>query len=573
MADIVTASGHAGYQWDLDADHIIWFGLWQPLFGDNVEHPPYNAETLSAVIHPDDQYLVFGSGSMRFDREFRIRKSNGQMVWVHEHGTTDCEAGRCIRQRGLLCVIDGPRKVAMSTAQAVVETDLLTGRPNRTAMLDRLDKVMEGARDIKHASAYMVVSIDKMSFVNEAVGTKSGDELLRSMGDRLCEICPTKSIVARVGGDMFGILLPNMARDLNSLAERILQSFRERHLTSPAGPLHITVSIGSIRTANLDIKSPEAMIKAEQALKEARQQGRNKYCEYKESATRAQENRAVLEISEQVKMALKQDKLRLAYQPVIDTETGKVLFYEALARMFRDDGQIMAAAEFIPVVEQQGLEQEFDRHVLDIAIKEMEAAPDLRLAVNISGLTASNTEWPEYIQRILKPRPHIARRLIIEITETAAIVDVTETKRLVDSLKQLGSQVALDDFGAGSTSIRHLRNLSLAIMKIDRELLLNIIDNAEQQHLVRMLIIIARGLNLKTVAEGVESEPVAQWLRREKVDMMQGYYFGRPSLSRPWLELKDAEAPETRTQELLGVPPAGDKPGPVEFHVASFVHV
>jgi EAL domain-containing protein (putative c-di-GMP-specific phosphodiesterase class I) len=146
----------------------------------------------------------------------------------------------------------------------------------------------------------------------------------------------------------------------------------------------------------------------------------------------------------------------------------------------------------------------------------------------------------------LGQRTHVAQRLIVEITETAAIVDVSETRRFIDSLIELGGRIALDDFGAGFTSIRHLRSLSLSIMKIDKDLLHNLTTNAEQQHVVHMLIELARGLGLKTVAEGIENEEMAAWFRREKVDMMQGYYFGKPALDRPWLAAK-AETPATRS--------------------------
>jgi EAL domain-containing protein (putative c-di-GMP-specific phosphodiesterase class I) len=310
------------------------------------------------------------------------------------------------------------------------------------------------------------------------------------------------------------------------------------------------------------------MIRTEQALREARQRGRNQFVEYQDSPARVQENRSVLEIADRVKQALRYKRLKLAFQPIIEAETGHVLFYEALARLLRDDGSIMAAAEFIPIVEQQGLAGELDRHVLDLAVGELEREKSLRLAVNVSGLTAAQADWPNYIRQLLAPRPDVASRMIIEITETAAIMDVAETKRLVETLNDLGSHVALDDFGAGSTSIRHLRSLSLSIMKIDRELLLNLIGNSEQQHLVRMLIQLARGLGLKTVAEGVETEDVAQWLIKEKVDMMQGYYFGRPSLDRPWLDLIGADAPASKIKDLFGARLSSG-----QVHVTSFMHV
>ena len=329
--------------------------------------------------------------------------------------------------------------------------------------------------------------------------------------------------------------------------------------------MHITVTLGAIRFADLSLTMPDSMIYAEQAVREARDGGRNQFVEYQESASRSEANRATLELSERVKLALKHDGLRLAFQPVIDTESGQVLFYEALARMFADDGQLIMAADFIPIVEQQGLASEFDRHVLDLTIRELETHSELRLAMNISGLTASQSDWPAYVHEKLSKRPDLAHRLIIEITETAAIIDVAETKRFADQFKLLGGQVALDDFGAGSTSIRHLRGLSLGIMKIDRDLLVNMIGHAEQEHLVRMLIQMARGLKLKTVAEGVETEDVANWLRREKVDMMQGYFFGRPSLERPWLALRGADAPETRAQAVLASPATNSNAGPTQI--------
>jgi len=278
----------------------------------------------------------------------------------------------------------------------------------------------------------------------------------------------------------------------------------------------------------------------------------------------------LLELGERIKHAFKHNGFRLAYQPVIETATSRILFYEALVRMFDDDGQPIAAAKFVPAIEQLGLAFELDRLVLDMAIKELEAYPDLCLAINVSGLTASQSEWPDHVRQVLGQRPQAAQRLIIEITETAAIVDVSETRRFVDSIKELGSRVALDDFGAGFTSIRHLRSLSLSIMKIDKDLLHNLTTNSEQQHLVRVLIELARGLGLKTVAEGVETEEMAAWFRREKVDMMQGYYFGKPSLDRPWLDIKEHGTPAVTASAALGIAPP-DAGNPATVRTAAFI--
>ena len=285
------------------------------------------------------------------------------------------------------------------------------------------------------------------------------------------------------------------------------------------------------------------MIFAEQALHDARLRGRNLFVEYLDSPERSQENRQFLELAESIKHAFKTDGFRLAYQPIVDAATSQVVCYEALVRMFDDEGKPVPAAHFVPAIEQLGLAFDLDKRVLDMAVEELERSPGLHLGINVSGLTAAQAAWPEYVQSVLGLRSDVARRLVFEITETAAIMDVTETRRFVDQIRQLGGQVALDDFGAGFTSIRHLRTLAVSIMKIDKELLDNLVGHAEQQHLVRMLIELARGLGLKTIAEGIETDDIAQWLKRERVDMMQGYFFGKPSFERPWAQDKTVAPP------------------------------
>jgi len=554
LADIAAASGHIGYQWDLKADHLIWVGPWQKLFGAERDHPPHNAETLAAVIVAEDRHRVFTGGTPIIDREYRIKMPDGRIVWVCEHATTSFDGASAVKQQGLIRIIDVPQR--QMSAQNAMERDALTGKPNRAYMLAQVNRVLGGSTALKQLSAYLVVSVDKMSFINDALGTRTADMLLCGVAQRLGELVPTKAVLARVGGDMFGILLPGIGNEAVSLADRILHNFRDRPVAMPAAPVHVTMSIGGIRLTDSNASAVDLLIRAEQALHEAQQNGRNRYAEYQESAARSMTHRATLELGERVKRALKNDGLKLAYQPVVDTVTGDVLFYEALARLFGDDGNIILAADFIPVVELQGLAPEFDRHVLALAVKEMEEHPELRLAVNVSGLTASQSGWSEHIQRTLGGRGDLTRRLIIEITETAAVADVTETERFAAFLQRLGGQVALDDFGAGTTSIRHLRTLALTIMKIDRELFLNLLGNREQEHLVRMLVSIAHGFGLKVVAEGVETEDVAAWLRAENVDMMQGYYLGRPALGRPWIDIDTAKPHAPLAISLLGTLPA-----------------
>jgi diguanylate cyclase (GGDEF)-like protein len=567
LSSLLAATGDVGYEWDLQADKIVWFGPIEKLFGVDIT-PPGNSQHFYNFIAPDDRHIVFGGEEQALDRRYRVILPGNSIVWVHERGSVDAENGKAVRQRGILRLTDKPQENIVHAEMH--GRDPLTGCFDRAHMLGHVARAIEAATSSRRLAAYLVIGIDKMSFVNEAVGMEAGDALLRGVAETLAQLMPRRALLGRVGGDMFGILLPEpLGNDYKMLSEKILQHFRDQPVATAVTPLHITVSIGCVRMPQVAKTATEAMIFAEQALHDAHQRGRNLFVEYLDSPERVHENRQLLELSERIKHAFKSDGFRLAYQPIIEAATGQILFYEALVRMFDDKGAPIAAAHFVPAIEQLGLAFELDRRVLDLAVADMEAYPEIFLAINVSGLTAAAVDWPEHVRKVLGTRPHVARRLVIEITETAAIVDVGETRRFVESMRELGGRVALDDFGAGATSIRHLRTLSLSIMKIDKDLLHNLTTNVEQQHLVRMLIELARGLGLKTVAEGVETEDVADWLRREKIDMMQGYYFGRPSLDKPWISLRGAAAPPEKSAQMLGTAPV--EGSPTTIRSASFV--
>ena len=554
LSEILSVSGDVAYDWDCRADVMTWYGAREKFFGANAA-TPVNAISFLNAVYPEDRHLVKASADVTpIDRQYRLQLPDGRFIWVHERGGVECENDTVVRQNGVLRII--ARNVETASWTEAYGYDALTGCLDRGHMLEQLARAMDRARDAQRQCAYLVVGIDKMSFVNEAVGMEAGDALLCSAAGRIAEIMPARAILGRVAGDMFGVLLPeSIGIEYSLLAERLLQSFRDHPVITSVTPLHITVSIGGARLPMAAKNATEAMIFTEQALHDARQRGRNLFVEYLDSPERAQGNRQFLELAESIKHAFKNDGFRLAYQPIIDAQTGEVESYEALVRMFDDEGKPIPAALFVPAIEQLGLALDLDKRVLDMAVEELEASPDLTLAINVSGLTAAQASWPEYVQSVLGLRGDVARRMVFEITETAAIMDVSETCRFVNQIRQLGGKVALDDFGAGFTSIRHLRSLDISFMKIDKELLNNLVGHAQQQHLVRMLIELARGLGLKTIAEGIETEEIAAWLKREKVDMMQGYYFGKPSFDRPWAKDKEAapSAPVVATPKFTVV--------------------
>lgn len=413
--------------------------------------------------------------------------------------------------------------------------DVLTWRPDRLAMNRRVAALMT---DRSQNGAYLAVAIDNLTLINDAIGIPATNGLILHVIERLERLAPASVPVARISGDSFGLLFPGMdGVELRRLARRILCDFDNNPIETPDWPMHLSLSIGGVVFPTMARGADAVMICAEQAVREAKRRGRHIYVPHRPSHQRQQAHRDLLRMGEDVKRALQESRLCLAYQPVMDAVTGKPRFYEVLVRMIGPNGQPIAAADFIPAVERMGLAGALDRFVLDMALQELSAYPELVLSVNVSGLTAAQAAWPRYFKSRLDRagRRSILQRLIIEITETAAVADISQTARFATALSNMGGRVALDDFGAGYTSIRHLRTLSVAILKLDRELLTQVATNPDQQTLVRMLIGLARGMGMQTVAEGIENEDTMDWLRAERVDMGQGYFLGCPLLGRPWL--------------------------------------
>ncbi|HWX30224.1 MAG TPA: EAL domain-containing protein [Steroidobacteraceae bacterium] len=249
----------------------------------------------------------------------------------------------------------------------------------------------------------------------------------------------------------------------------------------------------------------------------------------------SQRARRDLAVGAAIEAALRQDRLMFAFQPVVCAATGVTDYFESLLRIRDERGTIVASGEFITVSEELGLIGHIDRYALERTVQELAAHPDVRLGFNISGLTACDRTWLRSLMSLLRERPELARRLVVEITETAALCDIEESARFIDTLRALGCRVALDDFGAGHTSLRHLQILPVDIVKIDGSLVRNLTKQSQCRVFLRHLLGLARGFGLTTVAECVESAEEATLLRAEGIGYFQGYHFGRPSLERAWL--------------------------------------
>lgn len=424
------------------------------------------------------------------------------------------------------------RLLAIALPDNQLRIDPVLGLPDRFGLGTVLEQVQQQALHHPVAASYFVLGVDRMRLLQQVFGIETGHKILFTLAQRLQRHCAGRAHVCWLGGDMFAIvMLHEESVATADLATALQDLLRDPQQSWPLDA-HVTVSIGAVAVATL---TPQAVIAAgESALREAKQSGRNA-CVVHDAAhhTPHQEMQAdQLRTARLVQRALQEETLYLVYQPVVCSRTGQVLFYEALVRMQDKDGNPIAAAAFIPAVEQFGLSYTLDCRVLQLAVAELKAHPELQLAINIAASTSENADWHTHLDTTLGNRRDLAARLIIEITETTQIRDLARAKQFVDRARALGGRVAIDDFGAGYTSVQHLTGLPIHLMKIDRALVHNVQHNPQQQNVMRAMIALARSLGLSIVAEGVEDAGAADWLRAEDVDMQQGYHHGHPALLR-----------------------------------------
>lgn len=544
LAEVVaalTAAGDVAYLWDIETDRIEWFGTPATLgLGDAQAFA--TGRLLSDRINPDDLVLRrqrleahFGRGG-DYDCEYRVRAESGLFAWLHDRGAAEFDReGRPRRLLGVLRLVTG-RKTQEQRLEHLVNYDDLTGHFNKKRLREALDHILAASLRIGTPGSYLAVGIDKVAAINDAFGYRAADAVIIEIGQRLDRCLRVSDVIGRVGGDRYGIVLATCDEEsVAAAAEKILVAVSSIPIETLAGPVYATVSIGGASFPEQAKTSYDVMTRAETALAEAKRAGRDCFVPYRLSEEQRRRHRTGMALGERVQRALKDNRLVFAYQPVVDSSTGVVNYYECLLRMIGEDGNIVPASQFVPVIEQLGFIRLIDRYVLEKAVEEVTAHPGYRLGLNISGLTATDRSWLRAVTSMLKDRPSIAEDLVVEITETAALYDLDKSARFVGTLRDLGCRVALDDFGAGFTSLRHLQALAVDTVKIDGSFVRNLAENHDNQVFLRHLVGLANGFNLLTVAECVETAEEAAILRREGVGFLQGYYFGRPILDKPWL--------------------------------------
>ena len=410
--------------------------------------------------------------------------------------------------------------------------DFLTGLPNRMLVNDRVHQAIVLASRHARKLAVLFLDLDGFKHINDSLGHPMGDKLLQSVAKRLAESVRGSDTVSRQGGDEFVVLLSEIdqAEDVAIAARRLLHAVTEAHPID-LHDLHVTASIG-LSVYPDDGLDAETLIKnADTAMYQAKENGRQSYQFFKPAMNvRAVERQS---IEESLRRALERNEFALHYQPKINLRTGEITGAEALIRWTHPTRGLVSPAQFIPVAEDCGMILPIGNWVLREACKQARAWIDAGLplgsmAVNISAMEFRDDHFLEGVLAILTDIGLDPRFLELELTESVLMKRADSTESILKSLGALGVQIAIDDFGTGYSSLSYLRKFPIDALKIDQSFVHQIGANPDETTIVAAIISLGRSLNLRVIAEGVETQQEVEFLQARQCAQAQGYYFGRP---------------------------------------------
>lgn len=381
----------------------------------------------------------------------------------------------------------------------------------------------------------ILCSLDNLSMIISGFGHDCTEKLIASIQQEITDMQNSKDICIRLQKQQIAILsISEDNKSLNIFIDRIRHILNHCGYNSSHDALHLMYSIACITATSACTQAEDLINHAFITLAEMESHNRISIKDYEASTVSSAKARQEMGLANYLQRAMKENRLRLAYQPVIRSKDGNVVHYEALLRIISDDGNINSAGPLIPVAERMGIIQDIDDFVMRRVIEEVENAPDVHLAFNVSNVTTENRQWLTAFQQLLAGKPEVASRIMVEITETAMHLDLKNTAYFVAAIQATGAQVALDDFGSGYTSFRQLKTLSVDVVKIDGAFVKDLAENADNRLFVKTLMEFIHGFGLTAVAEYVETGEIAKILMEMGVDYMQGYYFGKPSNTRSW---------------------------------------
>jgi diguanylate cyclase (GGDEF)-like protein len=410
--------------------------------------------------------------------------------------------------------------------------DALTSLPNRTLFSRMLEQSLLDARRARKQLAVMFIDLDRFKNINDTLGHEAGDALLKDVAARLRTALRASDRVARLGGDEFVVLVTEIDDDtaLPTVANKVIAAVA-RPCRLGDQDFRVTASIG-ISVYPIDgLDEPTLMKHADIAMYQAKEDGRNGFAFYSDDLNHHSVERLAFESN--LRHALEDRQFEIHYQPKVDCKTGRITGVEALLRWRHPDLGLVPPSKFIPVAEETGLIVPIGRWVLRNACRQLMAwrragFPAMRMAVNLSGRQFADDRLLDDVRTILAETALPPDSLEIEITESVLMADVRKTRAVLKAFRALSIRLSVDDFGTGYSSLSNLKRFPVDTIKVDRSFVRDLATNDEDKAIANAIIAMGRTLGMSIVAEGVETDAQASFLRDQGCDEIQGFFYSRP---------------------------------------------
>jgi diguanylate cyclase (GGDEF)-like protein/PAS domain S-box-containing protein len=491
--------------------------------------PPTQPDGTSSRLAAEQKITAaFLHGKVRF--EWLHQRTNGTLFSGDVCLTALTLSGR----RMLLATVRDitARTAAEERVKHLAYHDALTGLPNRTLLEDRLVKALAGARRQKSKVALLFLDLDGFKHINDSLGHTCGDLLLQEIAERLKTWGREQDTVARLGGDEFVIMLTQVKDlpDAAVAAERLMDAMTTEFFVQDR-PLSISCSVGVSIFPEHGTDFETLIRSADAAMYSAKESGRNNYRFFTADMNTLAAERLILENS--LRLAMGRGELFLVYQPQMDIPTGRITGLEALLRWQHPDLGLVPPDRFIQIAENSALILPIGEWVLRTACAQgkrwqEEGLPAVTVAVNVSAVQFRQAGFCELIRRVLRETGFAAQYLELELTESLLQADADVMLSVVQELKAMGVTLAIDDFGTGYSNFTSLRQFGVSKLKIDRSFIRDVAVKPDDAAITTTIISMAKSLNLKVIAEGVEDEAQMSFLRDHHCDEIQGYYFSQP---------------------------------------------
>ncbi len=538
------------WDWDVEKDYQYWSEEVYELVGVDSYKFENNSAAFLEMVHPDDcekvkQAVLFSlKHNIPFDVEHRIDHPDKKLQVVHQHAELIINAeGKVSHMLGVVQDIT-EQHIAQEKIHHQAYYDNLTNLPNRTLFKDRLAHALAIPGHTQEEIAVLVVNLDRFKNINDSLGLEVGDKFLQSVTESLRNVTQKANTLARLGGDEFSLILEGVTSkdDVIGIAQELLEILSNPHIVND----HELISTGSIGIAissmsSEDENEKEDLIKqADLAMNRAKETGGNQFCFYNEEMKSEALQSLVLE--KDLRGALGNNELEIYYQPKVCVETGIIKGMEALIRWNHPERGLVPPFEFIPIAEKTGLIIPIGRWVLEEACKQtmqwhMKGYDNLKISVNVSVKQFNHQIFIDEVCSALEGSGIDSKHVDLEITESCTMNNIDTSIHLLETIKNMGISISMDDFGTGFSSLSYLNQLPLTTLKIDRAFIKDIDANGKNGELAKLIITVAKSLQLNVVAEGVETSDHLNFLRTNGCDEYQGFYLSPPVPAKQFEEL------------------------------------